>query len=153
MAYHPYKQKKSLTDTISVRDKKGRRPTLSAIAVPSALGGLNFSVRDGKRWYPPAMATHNPYGRHPCRYPISFCSFVTVRTVTMTAVGMQFLFFDLRIHTSSGSFRVISTTRLHASPHFHLWPIDVVVFYVPQGRFISETASRLDAFSAYPCRT
>ena len=25
--------------------------------------------------------------------------------------------------------RAISTSKLHASPHFHTWPIDVVVYH------------------------
>ncbi len=44
-------------------------------------------------------------------------------------------------------------TRLHTLLHFDLSPIDVVIFYDPQGIFILELASRLDAFSAYPFRT
>ena len=29
--------------------------------------------------------------------------------------------------------RLISTSKLHALPHFHTWPIDVVVFDEPSG--------------------
>ena len=49
--------------------------------------------------------------------------------------------------------RLISTSKLHVLPHFHTWPINVVVFnepsggYYPTGYLILEWASRLDAFS------
>ena len=53
--------------------------------------------------------------------------------------------------------RPISTGRLNTSPCVHLRPIYLVVFQgpypvVPVGDLISRTASRLDAFSAYPFR-
>ena len=37
--------------------KNGRRPTLPGACAPSTIGagGLNFSVRNGKRWIPAAM--------------------------------------------------------------------------------------------------
>ena len=47
----------------------------------------------------------------------------------------------------------ISTARLHALLHFHLRPIDVMVFHGPQGDLVSRWVSRLDAFSGYPVRT
>ena len=54
--------------------------------------------------------------------------------------------------------RPISTGRLHASPRFHLRPINPVIFWGPYqvnpvGILILERASRLDAFSGYPFRT
>ena len=51
------------------------------------------------------------------------------------------------------AYRTISTTQLHASLHFHMWPINVVVFHGSQGNLVSRAASRLDAFSGYPFRT
>jgi len=51
------------------------------------------------------------------------------------------------------SVRVISTARLRTSLRFDLQPIYVVIFYGPHGILISEPASHLDAFSAYPFRT
>ena len=52
----------------------------------------------------------------------------------------------------------ISTAPLHASRRFHARPIDQVVYLGPYlvvrvGTLISGRASRLDAFSGYPCRT
>jgi hypothetical protein len=52
----------------------------------------------------------------------------------------------------------ISTAWLNASPHVHLPPINQVVYLGPysvdrMGTLIFRRASRLDAFSGYPCRT
>ena len=49
--------------------------------------------------------------------------------------------------------RTISTSQLHPSLGFHIWPINVVVFHGSQGNLVSRAASRLDAFSGYPFRT
>ena len=48
--------------------------------------------------------------------------------------------------------RTISTGKLHALPHFHTRPINVVVFHGSQGMLVSRWVSRLDAFSGYPVR-
>ncbi len=65
--------------------------------------------------------------------------------------SLQF-FLPLRI-----SLRPISTCQLHALPHFHLKPINLVVFkgsyFRRMGYLILRGASRLDAFSVYPCQT
>ena len=45
--------------------------------------------------------------------------------------------------------RIISTSKLHGSPHFHTWPINVVVFHDPQRSLVLRLVSRLDAFSGY----
>ena len=51
----------------------------------------------------------------------------------------------------------ISNSQLHALLHFHLCPIYLVVFkgsyFFRMGYLILRGASRLDAFSVYPCRT
>ena len=49
--------------------------------------------------------------------------------------------------------RMISTSKLHMLPHFHTWPINVVVFHGSQRDLVLRGASRLDAFSGYPFRT
>ncbi len=59
---------------------------------------------------------------------------------------------------SSPSPRPISTSQLHASPHFHFWPINLVFYQGsypvnPVRDLILGEASHLDAFSAYPFRT
>ena len=48
--------------------------------------------------------------------------------------------------------RAISTGKLHALPHFHTRPINVVVFHGSQGILVSRWVSRLDAFSGYAVR-
>jgi hypothetical protein len=48
--------------------------------------------------------------------------------------------------------RTISTGKLHALPHVHTRPINVVVFHGSQGMLVSRWVSRLDAFSGYPVR-
>ena len=51
----------------------------------------------------------------------------------------------------------ISNSQLHALLHFHLCPIYLVVFkgsyFFRMGYLILRGASRLDAFSVYPCQT
>jgi hypothetical protein len=54
--------------------------------------------------------------------------------------------------------RPISTGQLHALPHFHFRPINPMVYsgallHKGMGDLILKRASRLDAFSGYPCRT
>ena len=55
------------------------------------------------------------------------------------------------------SLRPISSSQLHALLHFHPCPINLVVFKGSYrfcgGYLILGGASRLDAFSVYPCRT
>ena len=50
------------------------------------------------------------------------------------------------------AYRTISTGKLHALPHFHTRPINVVVFHGSQGILVLRWVSRLDAFSGYPVR-
>ena len=45
--------------------------------------------------------------------------------------------------------RAISTSKLHASRHFHTWPINVVVYHGSQRSLVLRLVSRLDAFSGY----
>ena len=58
-------------------------------------------------------------------------------------------------HWSSA--RPISIGQLHALPHFHLRPINVVVSHgsypIKEGNLVLWGASHLDAFSAYPVQT
>ena len=54
--------------------------------------------------------------------------------------------------------RPISTGQLHALLHFHIRPINPVIYWGPYqvnpvGVLILERVSRLDAFSGYPYRT
>ena len=45
--------------------------------------------------------------------------------------------------------RAISTGKLHASPRFHIRPINVVVYHGSQRDLVLRLVSRLDAFSGY----
>ncbi len=54
--------------------------------------------------------------------------------------------------------RPISIRQLHALQHFHTGPINLIIskgsYWInSMGNLILRGASRLDAFSAYPCRT
>jgi predicted AAA+ superfamily ATPase len=51
------------------------------------------------------------------------------------------------------AYRAISTGKLHASPHFHTRPINVVVYHGSQRSLVLRWVSRLDAFSGYPVHT
>ena len=51
------------------------------------------------------------------------------------------------------AYRAISTSKLHASPHFHTWPINVVVYHGSRRSLVLRLVSRLDAFSGYLFRT
>ena len=58
-------------------------------------------------------------------------------------------------YTLRSSPRPISNSQLHALPHFHLCPINLIVskgtyFLEGMGDLILRGASRLDAFSVYP---
>ena len=126
-----------------VRKKNGRRPTLPRSLPRSTIGagGLNFSVRNGKRCIPAAIVTLSKRRQiFICKGRLPFEN-RTARTVKSTS-----------------SPRLISTTRLHTSLHLHLWPINLVVYQesyslMGMGDLISRRASRLDAFSGYPFRT
>ena len=45
------------------------------------------------------------------------------------------------------AYRAISTSKLHASRHFHTWPINVVVYHGSRRSLVLRWVSRLDAFS------
>ena len=47
------------------------------------------------------------------------------------------------------AYRAISTSKLHASPHFHTWPINVVVYHGSRRSLVLRLVSRLDAISGY----
>ena len=65
---------------------------------------------------------------------------------------------DLKNQVSRSNPRPISTGQLHTLLHFHSQPIYLVVFkgsyfLKEMGYLILRGASRLDAFSVYPCQT
>ncbi len=125
---------------LSIRNR--RRPTLPGTVVPSTIGagGLNFRVRDGNGWGPSAKATE------------ICCQRAKDPTVSPSRTLLR-----ARTTLKRPSPRAISTGRLNTLPCLHLQPINVVVYHGPYqvnpvGEFISEEASRLDAFSGYLVR-
>ena len=115
-------------------------------------GGLNFSVRDGKRWDPAAMATCSEYG--------------ALRTCGKGLGGKG----DERSHRrvilrvqgrrKEQVTRPISTTRLNTLPCLHLSPINVLVSDGPEVRVNLEVGFALRCFqrlsdpniATQPCR-
>jgi hypothetical protein len=93
--------------------KNGRRPTLPRSLPRSTIGagGLNFSVRNGKRCIPAAIVT-----------------LAKKRQVFCCKGCLPFENRTARTVKSTSSPRLISTTRLHTSLHLHLWPINLVVY-------------------------
>ena len=93
-----------------------RRPTLPRPPGRSTIGagGLNFSVRNGKRCIPAAIVTLSKK-----------------RQVFGCKARAERLAFENRIARNvkkPSSPRLISTTRLNTSLHLHLWPINLVVY-------------------------
>ena len=87
-------------------------------------GGLNFSVRNGKRWYPAAIATAIYYLRE-----IIYDALQSAITLRFLKPGvLQFL---PRIFFPQDRFRAISTGRLKTLLPLHLLPINVVVSHDP----------------------
>ena len=97
------------------------------------MGELNFSVRNGKRWFLTAITTALCYLREYFKEAPSRTRFFLLAYLSLEKVS-----------------RAISTGLLSPSLNLHILPINVVVSHDPQGKLILETASRLDAFSAYP---
>ena len=116
-----------------------RRPTLPGGCPPSTIGAerLNGSVRNGKRCFPLAISPPKRVETAP----------VELENCTRPERS--------RKHPSSP--RPISTGLLIALLRLHSRPIDLVVYQGSyslkgMGELISRLASRLDAFSGYPCR-
>jgi hypothetical protein len=105
--------------------------------------GLNCCVRNGNRWYPFALATKKLYlgtGRLLTPVPSKLHNMIDI------------------FQNCRSSPRTISTRQLKALLPLHLWPI-YLIFYEGSyqinsvGDLFLRSASRLDAFSAYPFRT
>src|SRR4051794_39728733 len=125
--------------------KDRRRPTLPGPCKPSTIGatGLDCSVRNGKRYFPRAIATGN------LSRPRLTRAFKTAQPANERAPQNQ---------KYPSSPRPISTGLLRVLPLFQIRPINLVVYQGSYplkevGELISRSASRLDAFSGYPVRT
>ena len=97
-------------------------------------GRLNDRVRNGIGWGPSGIATRS-----------------TKRMNEKTSQSRAKALMSLTKNDQAD--RAISTGKLHALPHFHTRPINVVVFHDSQGILVSRWVSRLDAFSGYPVHT
>ena len=95
-------------------------------------GGLNDRVRNGIGWGISDKVTGST--KHIRGEEIAFY------------IGIVELWVLLRNDQAD---RIISTSKLHTSPRFHTWPINVVVFHDPQRSLVLRLVSRLDAFSGY----
>ena len=131
--------------------KNRRHPTLPGACAPSTIGasGLDFSVRNGKRYFPVAMTAEMSRGA-----PSHASSRYRHRRVTAREPSKL----HSNLTCSKSRPRAISTGQLNALLRLHRPPIDVVVFHGPyslevMGNLISRWASRLDAFSGYPIQT
>ena len=125
-----------------------RRPTLPGLLKPSTIGaeGLNFSVRNGKRCFPLAIATGNrespPAGLENCSAKPGYHS--------PTALPAE-----QKIRQALVPLVPVSFTCHHASRSglSTWWSTRVLTPSMGMGELISRPASRLDAFSGYPIHT
>ena len=142
-------------------------------------GGLNGRVRDGNGCDPAGMVAENPgagrSGPAPADAAMVGHDESVVPRTPFGLVWARPTFDPLRIgeavcwppersgrvaaggRSGWSSCSAVRTGRLRRSPAVHARPIDLVVFQepvqLPAGNLISEGASRLDAFSAYPLPT
>ena len=112
------------------------------------VGGLNFSVRDGKRWNPAAIATSIRV-----THWLKSKSFIKPWNERRTAPQLRTISGICVPIRCQRKPRAISSARLKASLPVHLHPINVLVSDDPQGDLILRPASCLDAFSIYPITT
>ena len=125
------------------------RPTLPHRSQCSTIGaeGLSFRVRNGTGRFPLAMTAETLW------------SYVGVPDrISGTAQWTRVILLLRNKVVCVSSYRLISTSQLHALLHFHIWPINPVVYWEPlgaqlHGNLILRHASRLDAFSGYHFRT
>ncbi len=134
------------------------RPTLPHRLRCSTIGaeGLSFRVRNGTGRFPFAVTAVTLWrylGRpHPQCLFWGGCGCPYLGNCTVDASKDQYCLCVV------SSCRRISTSQLHALLHFHIWPINPVVYWEPlepmvHGNLILRHASRLDAFSGYHSRT
>jgi hypothetical protein len=126
---------KGLGDVLAYRLGRPGGDLLSRALRRSTIGpeGLNDRVRNGIGWGPPGKTTR---------------STKPIRNVVKIIVGRRaklFMSFDKNDQAD----RAISTSKLHASRHFHTWPINVVVYHGSRRSLVLRLVSRLDAFSGY----
>ena len=113
--------------------------TYSPTNICSTIGavGLNFSVRDGKRWIPNAIDRLNK-GPTIMSYNSLVSVFSTIRKHSAFQKMSELWMYRTVLMTTQSvvkkSSRAISTARLNMLPCLHLQPINVVVYDDPQGK-------------------
>ena len=124
-------------------ERPWHRPIVPGGCPPSIVGAGAFHdrVRDGNGWVRPARATE-------ATGPLAGLMVVDVGRSCRPDV----------VPEGGAEPSAISTAPLQLSPAVHVRPIDQVVYLgpysvAPMGTLIFRRASRLDAFSGYPCRT
>ena len=141
------------------------RPTLPHRLQCSTIGAerLSFRVRNGTGRFPFAITAVTLWKYVPPTLSplwVLRCSGVVLTVSRELHSGRETVL--LLTHPPGvcvvSSYRLISTSQLHALLHFHIWPINPVVYWEPlrakpHGNLILRHASRLDAFSGYHSRT
>ena len=95
-------------------------------------GELNFSVRNGKRWFLTAIATAIYYLRE--------------QQIGTERSPISFVYCAQSYFSSRERYRAISTGRLNTLLHLHLLPINVVVSHDPQWKSHLEDGFALRCF-------
>ena len=134
------------------RNKKGAAsysPALHRSTIGA--GGLNFSVRDGKRWDTAAIATRKGVDLHDKQGPVQRPLRTKARRKTTIAQRRQNV--AAQGNRSGESVRAISSARLWRRRLYTCALSTSSSRTTLKGALISRQASRLDAFSAYPNQT
>ena len=122
---------------------------------PSIVGRseLNFRVRDGNGWTLALINTNCQHSSIPSCRPK--CNFLHPENRTMYRRVLEKA--EIACTNCRSSPRAISTGQLHTLLHFHLRPINQIVFLGPYSKWMRDLilgrVSRLDAFSVYLVRT
>ena len=98
-------------------------------------GGLNDRVRNGIGWGPLGKTTRSTKRMK--------------NEKTSDLLRKQINKANMSSTKNDQADRAISTSKLHASRHFHTWPINVVVYHGSRRSLVLRLVSRLDAFSGY----
>ena len=135
-----------MLETLSIKVAMTYSPTNLCSTIGAV--GLNFSVRDGKRWIPNAINRLNKWPindtsstkkvvNHYAKQTISKkTDAILVQKTLIAEPGdiVQFLAPPLLNRGHKKSSRAISTARLNTLLCLHLQPINVVVYNDPQGK-------------------
>ena len=113
--------------------------TYSPTNICSTIGavGLNFSVRDGKRWIPDAINRLNKWTIIDLDKKIETIFFTSDQLINLFRIDTEgiYLIYVTKLKSATKKiYRAISTARLNTLLCLHLQPINVVVYNDPQGK-------------------